>query len=229
MTKNILIKNSLAFTLWNLEEARLSGMSKSDAEAALTWIAARHGEGSYRNMLFAPTKSDYKLKHPVMTNEGTSSGANIAHILGEEAVRALSIWDYHSGWEADATYKSIITHFGSREIDPSYAAKPGRFCCGICSIARLRAVAAGLPKGYRTVLDDGLEMLRNAEVTSTGRWKGFPFYYTLLGLRDLNEVEPKKVRKILDIVFPAIERLAGRVTDKDAASRFRRHAIEWAL
>jgi hypothetical protein len=88
----ILVVESLAETLWRLEEARQGFRPKSVAqvEKALQWVLSRQGlEGSYMN-LFAATEKDL-LGVQLPTGERIGSAA-LRHILGEEALRTVLLW-----------------------------------------------------------------------------------------------------------------------------------------
>jgi hypothetical protein len=96
----------------------------------------------------------------------------------------------------------------------------GMYCCGICSVAYWRNVmVAGLDRNEER-LTAGMAALR-ARRTDDGRWRRFPFYYTLLALSEMN------LGPALDemrYTAPLLERyVKKKVTD----SRFseRRHII----
>ena len=94
--ESILVPESLAETLWRLEEARLGFRPKSmiQVEEALEWVVSRQGlEGSYMN-LFAGTEKDM-LGVQLPTGERIESAA-LRHILGEEALRATILWKLES-------------------------------------------------------------------------------------------------------------------------------------
>ncbi|HEX9744277.1 MAG TPA: hypothetical protein VGB30_02515 [bacterium] len=226
---SLIVRNSLAKTLWKLEDLRYSGHLKKSPELteALEWIACRYGEGSYRDVMIAPAKSDFQLKHPTPTNEGTASGANIKHILGEESVHILSYWNYSKHWDRKKTLDMIVRCFRTDSDPPPKYDRPGVFCCATCSIARLRAIASSKPAGWETICRDGLDVITNASMKDSGRWKRFPFYYTLLGLRELNDKFPGQVQPIIDKVRPSVERAQAKSAGKDLGSRFRKHAVDW--
>jgi hypothetical protein len=224
----ILDQTSLGKTIWNLEEARLSGLcsGESRVRAALDWVVERHAApNSYRAQLFAPTPDDLRDKRPLSTGEASSpSRAGTMHILGEEAARELERWGYHSGWERDRTMEAIARSFSPPEGPAS--PRPGVFCCRACSAARWRAVGAGRPPGWEEILADGLRVLAEHRTLENGSWRGFPFYYTLLALADMPlEEAAREARHARD----RAERLLLRATADDQPHRFRRLALEWAV
>ena len=83
---------SLAKTIDNISNAVFINekIKKEDRKKAAVWIASRQGlKRSYAGM-FAPTEKDFQgIKF--FTGENIKSGAAIAHILGEESLRALKI------------------------------------------------------------------------------------------------------------------------------------------
>ena len=86
---------SLATTVDAVNEACFFGrtLSKAERADAAKWIAARQGlPGSYASM-FVPTEQDRAEGIRVFTGEAIRSGGGAAHVLGEEACRALRLLD----------------------------------------------------------------------------------------------------------------------------------------
>jgi len=214
---------SLARTLWALDEARLRGQPATGAgvREALDWVTSRFGgEGAYRGLLCAPTTEDLRARLAVPTGEDASLGrGGAAHILGEEAVRALSLWRREEGWEREQVVRSIRDEFRT------LAGRPGHFCCLRCSVARWRALTAARPDGWEDILRDGLQLLGERTIDKSGRWRGYPFYYTLLALSETPLAEVDKERRR---VRAAAERVLERQQEADIVGRFRRRALEWA-
>jgi len=62
---------------------------------------------------------------------------------------------------------------------------PGTYCCGKCSCALWRHLSVGgLDKAERR-LAAGVKTLKSRR-DGNGRWKVFPFYYTLLALSEID-------------------------------------------
>ena len=184
------------------------------------WIAQRCGKpGSYAGM-FAPMDEDLCRGARVYTGELVKSGAAIRHILGEEACRALILLDVR-----DSTVKEALEKANSgmlrrlRQTEDSDKVH-GMYCCGICSVAYWRNVmVAGLDRNEER-LTAGMAALR-ARRTNDGRWRRFPFYYTLLALSEMN------LSPALDEMRHAAPLLERYVKKKVTDSRFseRRHII----
>ncbi|MEW6357968.1 MAG: hypothetical protein AB1696_16665 [Planctomycetota bacterium] len=225
--RGVIAPLSLAKTLWNLEEARLNGTTKSDPHLkhALSWIARRQGQpGSYGGCLFAPMPMDLAQLLAVPTQDCKLGKAGVMHVLGEEAVRALTLWKHKSGWDRETAIEKVVSRF---DHDPQRPRRdPGLCCCATCSAARWRALAAAQPKGWEDILADGLKHLAKNPLTSEGRWKRFPFYYTLLALSEIPLAEVEAERKRL---LPAAERVYPKVKGNSQAVRFRKRALEWAV
>jgi hypothetical protein len=218
--QKILVPQSLQETLWRLEEARLASLKCSDSEVdeALCWVLGRQGlKGAYRG-LFAPTEADFSQGARFLTGERIRTGAGTAHVLGEEALRALCIWglqDREETQRALENYHNIVEHSRST----------GRYCCYTCTIALWRGVNAARPAGWEEVLEKGLTRLKQAR-TPEGRWRGYPFYYTLLTLA---EIDSPAALQEQSYAAKVVESLLRRNRGDDRVSRFRRLALKWAV
>jgi hypothetical protein len=213
---------SLGKTLDAVNDALFYGrpLTERNRKELAEWIAQRRGKpGSYAGM-FAPTDEDLCHGARVYTGELVKSGAAVRHILGEEACRALILLDVR-----DSTVKEALEKANGgmlrrlRQTEDSDKVH-GMYCCGICSVAYWRNVmVAGLDRNEER-LTAGMAALR-ARRTDDGRWRRFPFYYTLLALSEMN------LGPALDemrYTAPLLERyVKKKVTD----SRFseRRHII----
>jgi hypothetical protein len=182
-------------------------------EAAL-WIADRQGlPGSYAGM-FAPTGYDYAFGTKTFTGEPVRSGAATGHILSEEACRAL----FQLGLHAPAPVPQALERARQaifKRIEQSEApgkwASVGVYCCGTCSVALWRhLLASGNPDDQKR-LENGLAELRRHR-DGEGRWKRFPFYYTMLAL---SEMELPGVRDEIVYAGNVIERSLRRLSKAD--------------
>jgi len=179
-TERILVPDSLQETLWRLEEVRQGFRNKSITRVreALEWILSRQGlDGSYRN-LFAPTHQDLVQGVQLLTGERIGSYGGAGHILGEEALRTVIIWNHTSSPSVAEALKGFnqILEVGG---------KSGSYCCHMCTSSFLRTLAAVKPKDWEEILQRGLIGIKAAR-TPDGRWHGFPFYYTLLTLSEID-------------------------------------------
>lgn len=216
-TEKILVPESLQETLWRLEEVRRGFRSKSvtDVQEALQWVLARQGlEESYYN-LFMPTNQDLSQGVRLLTGERMWSDAGIRHVLGEEALRTVIVWKLRSSSAVNQALK------GFNDLLEA-GGKNGSWCCYTCTMAFLRTLAVAKPEKWDGILEKGVNRIRKARTTD-GRWHGFPFYYTLL---TLSELETPSARAELRHASKIAERLLKRYRSDDRTSRFRRLALE---
>jgi hypothetical protein len=178
---------SLANTLDAVNDAlfyhrRLTEPNRKELAA---WIAQRRGKpGSYAGM-FAPTDEDLTNGVRVYTGEPVTSGAGIGHILGEEACRALILLDVKDSPIKEALQRATggMLH-RLRQTEDSNKVH-GMYCCGMCSVAYWRNVVVGGLDRNEERLTAGMLALK-ARRTDDGRWRRFPFHYTLLALSEMN-------------------------------------------
>ena len=221
-SESILVVESLAETLWRLEEVRQGFRSRVDAQVgeALRWVLSRQGlEGSYRD-LFSPTEKDVGGIR-LLTGERIVSGAGLRHIVGEEALRTVIVWNFGSSPVVVEAVKSFHELLGGRRP----ARETGFYCCYRCTPAFLRTLAVVQPDGWEGILERGIGNIRRSR-TPDGRWRGFPFYYTLLLL---SEVDTPSAKADLRHASKVAEGLLKRYRSDDRTSRFRRLGLEAAL
>ncbi len=202
--------DSLADTLDSLAEADFYGLTLSKAvrREVANWLAARCGEArSYAGMP-APTAEDYRTGIRVFTGEKISTGAGTGHVLGEEACRAIRLLGVPSK-SVSAALKTARESIHRRVEGSEASGRPaGFFCCGSCTAALWRNVSAGgFPDGERLLLA-GLGVLKEHR-DGKGRWRRFPFHYTLLALLDVEH----------DAVIPELRYTAGSCERSIKASR----------
>jgi len=220
-TSQVLAAQSLAETLWRLEEVRQGLRPKSGAqvEKALRWVLSRQGlKGSYMN-LFAPTEKDL-LGVKLPTGERIESAA-LRHILGEEALRTAIAWNLESSHEAAkaaASFNQLL------ERGENCAKTSGFFCCYKCTSAFLRTLNVVRPEKWKEIMEKGIQNIRK-ERTSDGRWHGFPFFYTLL---TLSEIDSPSAEAELRHASKIAHRLLPRYQKDDRTSCFRKLGLEAA-
>lgn len=229
--ERILVPRSLQETLWRLEEARLGlrKTSATEAKEALQWVLKRQGlPGSYRR-LFAPTPQEISKGIRLPTGESIGSYASARHIIGEESLRTLAVWKF--GWhstpfkQAMDGFKGIFRRVSERN--------DGLFCCFRCTVGFLRGASVLRHSRLAGVrpdeMDDVLRMSLHRvekERTGDGKWRGFPYYYMLLALSDLDMPLAKAELKYASEMA---ERLIVRNKGDDRGARFRRLGLEAAL
>jgi hypothetical protein len=215
----IIDPNSLAETIDNLNDAFFYGrkLAKSEREEAAKWIAARQGlPRSYRGM-FAPTDSDFRIGLRVFTGDRVGSGGGTAHILSEEASRALILLGVKSSPVQKALRESTDCMLKALECD---IRRPGWYCCGICSASLWRHLAVGGLKNPEKELASGMKELK-AHRDGTGKWRRFPFYYTLLAL---TEIEYRSAVEEMRYTAEVCEKALKSPVRKDKYS-IRRHDL----
>ena len=155
-----------------------------------------------------------------------NSGAGISHILGEEASRILlklgirnitvttALERSNKGFEA--AMKRSLKAASSNE---------GKYCCGICTIAYWRHLAAGGLTKQQKRLNLGMKYLYSRR-DGKGRWRSFPFYYTLLAL---SEIDLPSMKKELRYTAPGLEKLLKRLTGTGKYAVRRRVLVERVL
>lgn len=178
---------SLAVTLDAVNSAIFYGqaISKAQREQVAKWIASRQGaKGAYANM-FAPTKRDFDQGARLFTGEKIRSHAGVAHILGQEACRALMLLDVP---KVSIRKALDIAQAGMAEAIAGHVTTGksiGTYCCGRCSCAYWRGLAAGGFTSQKKRLAAGMKVLKSCR-DGEGKWRRFPFYYTLLALSEIN-------------------------------------------
>lgn len=148
------------------------------------WLASRQGmPGSYAGM-FAPTKADFQNGIRLFTGEKVTSRAAIAHILGEESCRILSILNIKDR-EIKTARDAAIDNFTSRLNDSEQRGYGiGMYCCGKCSATYWRNLLVTKLPQREERLTEGMKEL-NKSRTGDGRWRRFPFHYACLVLTEM--------------------------------------------
>jgi len=188
-------------------------LTESNRKELAGWIAQRRGKPSSYAGMFAPTDEDVRNGARVYTGELVRSRAAIGHVLGEEACRALILL----GMEDSTIREALERATGGmlrrlRQTEDSNKVH-GMYCCGVCSVAYWRNVMVGGLDRNEERLTAGMVALR-ARRTDDGRWRRFPFYYTLLALSEMN------LRPALDEMRYAAPLLEFRVKRRVPNSRF---------
>ena len=223
---------SLAATVDAVNEAVFFGrkLRKAQRTGAAKWIAARQGlPGSYAGM-FAPTERDRQEGIRFFTGEWLRTRAGAAHVLGEEACRAILLLDVALAGVRDALGRAaegMIERLRKAERRERNCRRPwlGQYCCGRCTVALWRHLAAGGLEDGERHLRAGMRALRAAR-DGAGRWRRFSLYYTLLALSD---VDARGVLAELRYAAPGLERLLRRKPKDDPFDTRRRALAERVL
>ncbi len=199
---------SLAATVDAIGEAFFLGrqLPKTQRRGAADWIAARLGKpGSYAGM-FSPTRRDFDRGIKLFTGESIATGAGIAHILGEEACRALILLDIGGAKVRDALATACAEMIRKMRLGRDRAS--GTYCCGKCTVSLWRHLAVGGLENNEALLAAGMKTLKSCrERAKPGRWGHYPFYYTLLAL---SEIDTPAATAEMRYAAPPCERLLRR-------------------
>jgi hypothetical protein len=218
---------SLARTIDMIDESLLNGrsLSKPDREEAAKWIAMHQGKpGSYANM-FSPTEFDLINGVNVFTGEVIRSKAAIKHILGEETCRVLILLNVTDSAVKESLSLATIGMLERLKRAETEAGICGFYCCGFCSVSYWRHLAVGGLNKNEDRLTAGMEVLKSLR-TSNGKWRRFPFYYTLLAL---NKIDLKLGLEEMRYTAPTLEIYLRRVKQRDKYSERRRVLFEEIL
>ncbi len=217
----VLDETSLAATVDGVNAAFFYGEEVPDPEWQRTarWIAGRYGlEGSYRGRMFAPTEKDLAEGMHIFTGRKVGSGRGARHIIGEESCRALRLLDVREP-EVDRALEGATT-FMAAQIEGSTLAR-GVFCCGRCTPSVWRHILVGglAEAPAEQFIEAGLRTLRKSRL-DTGKWRFFPFHYTLLALSEMDR--PAAVEQMRHAA-PACERVLRRTPKNEYDCR--RHTV----
>ncbi len=206
---NILNENSLALTLHNLNDKILLEEKISEQEKVLIarWISSLQGKpGSYRGM-FAIPPADKQNETRVFTGEVLNSNASLRHILGEEALHALLWLDIKEDFVQKAIHNALLPF---AEFTGFYGKNPASmFCCGKCTDAVLRVMKLIPEPEAKLYIKSSLKAIKSLR-DDHGKWKRFPFYYTLYTLMDMQGAEEE-----LTYALPVLKRSLNTLRPTD--------------
>jgi hypothetical protein len=221
---NVLHPDSLASTLDAVNEAHFfqRPVLESHRTQVAEWVAGRQGKpGSYASM-FAPTQHDFDDGIRLFTGERVGSRAATGHILGEEACRALIVLGVHSADVDDALHRASLGMMNRLEASGRLS---GLYCCGTCTPALWRHLAVGGLGDGEARLSSGMSTLKSRR-DGGGRWRTFPFYYTLLALSEIHL--PSAVEE-LRYASGVCQRYRRRSPKEDTYSQRRHELVERVL
>ena len=231
--ENLLCPSSLGDTLDAVNAAAFFGRDVPLAarRAAALWIADRQGlPGAYAGM-FAPTEHDYAFGALTFTGEAVTSGAGTGHLLSEEACRAL----YKFGAESPEIHaipevqealararRGIFKRLAEGEVKGIWS---GVYCCGTCSVALWRhLIVSGQEEDERRLENGLLELKRYRD--GKGRWKRFPFYYTLLVLGEMDLPGAKtEIAYAAPVIDRALRRFIKTAPEDHSKHNLRRQRV----
>ncbi len=219
----MIIETNLAETLDLINEALFYNypMSKTQMIEAVTWICQQQNKSGKSAGMFIVTAADYRSETRLFTGEKLKTKLARRNILTQEAARVLALSNISSD-----EVKATLVYANRWMLQSCYAAE-------YCAMGECRHSAIGFMR-YLTVskLEDSEQRLENhiqvlkKRRDGKGRWNGFPFYYTLLALSEINL--PSAIRE-LQYSIPACKRSLKRTTGTDKFSRRRQAIIQKVL
>ena len=200
--------------------------SAADRKRIASWIAERQGlPGAYADM-FAGFEAERKSGITAFTGERFTS-ASARHILGEETSRALRLLDVKDAPVRAALDRATAGMLGAlqRAARGPRHENPGTYCCGKCTVGLWRNLLAGGLDRQHERMTGGLRHLRSLRdggPPGERAWSRFPFWYTVLGL---SEMEIPEARQELKYVAAQLERAAKRAPRSASIYAQRRHLL----
>jgi hypothetical protein len=170
----ILHYDSLTATLDAVNEALFKGrsLSKAEREKAARWIASRQVEVGKQAGLFAPTEDDYQECVRLFTGERLGTKLAARNILTAEAARALILFDMGG---------DILERTNCWLLEQCFASACTVGECAHSTAGLMRYLAVGGLADSEKRLNTHIAVLSQHR-DGKGRWRRFPFYYTLLAL-----------------------------------------------
>jgi hypothetical protein len=224
MIHDVVQRASLSRTVDALNDLAFGQRELPAAERATAaqWIAGRQGlKGAYADM-FAGFPSELEQGIVVFTGERITS-ASARHILGEETSRALRLLRSNEPDVRAALGRAnegMMKRLAQAALDPRNP-NPGRYCCGKCTVGFWRnLLSGGLDRQEERLRRGVAEALRGMRA-GQGKWRVFPFWYTVLALSEMDFAE---ARAELDYAAPLLEGTAKRQPPSSVHGQ-RRHAL----
>ncbi len=196
-------------------------ISAANRRLVARWIAARQGLFGAYGDTFAGFPAEQKRGIVVFTGERITM-ASSRHILGEEACRVLRLLRIEDSTVQAALERAcdgLMRCLHRAALDPRNT-NPGTYCCGKCTIGLWRNLLAGGLDRQEERLRKGVSHLRSMR-DGQGRWRVFPFWYTVLAL---NEMDIPPAPKELEYAAALLERTARRTPASTAYAK-RRHEL----
>lgn len=189
----ILDAKSLSRTIDRANAAAFYGESPSTQAAteAIAFIASRFGATNAYAGTFGITPADERSRLHTFTGEPLTSRASLRHIHAEEACRALIMLQRVAKSqvpELEAASEKLLACF---ERAHARGKPEGTYCCGPCTVALWRHMAAGGLGDYAQKLDQGLRVLPAHRRDGSG-WRRFPFFYTVSLLAEVDLPNARK-------------------------------------
>lgn len=185
-----------------------------EQEDVVAWLLGRQAQAGRDRGMFAPFPGEYEPGVRLFTGERLRTRVATRNVLTLESARILSAL---AGERAEV--RSVLAR---TSVAMRHACFALSHCvigeCAHSSIAYMRDAASDRSGDHRKWIEDHLHVIREHR-DGKGRWKRFPFYYTLLALL---EVGTPSANAELEYARPACRRVVGRASSGDYVTRRRR-------
>ncbi len=218
----ILFPGSLTATLDALDEAFFRGHSLSQAQRAevAAWLVGRQNQAGPDAEMFAPTEAGHMEDVRLYSGEKLKTHFAAGHILSAEAARALLLLGAPTPGAHEA-----IRRTDRRLRQACFAASCIVGECAHATVGLMRYLAAGGLDDAERRLNAYLGTL-SQQRDGQGRWRRFPFYYTLLALSEIDLPLAAQERRY---AAPVCERYLRRAAHDDDIGRRRQTIMQRSL
>lgn len=217
-------ENSLFQTVDNVSEALLFDFDINPSEKLTIagFILNQQGKPRTYANTFAPTETDLKQDLILFTGERIKTSAGKYHMIGEEACRILRKLNLQTK-EIQMALQKADNGLQNRIEDSLKNSRYeyGMYCCKSCSCALWINLASGGLNNNTALLAAGLNYLKRHR-DGTGKWQGFPYYYTLYVL---NEIEKDLAKDEMKYTAKFVERRLSKKTSDENKYAIRREYI----
>ncbi len=211
--------DSLAQTIDTLNEAIFFDrpLSDQDKKRAADFILGRQYPSGPHAGLFAPTDKDFAEGVFLFTGERLHTHLGPRNILSAEAARAILLLGLPS-----SEMETSLERVQSKLLASCFAAD---LCvvgeCAHSGIGFMRYLASGGSADAGKRLEAHIRVISHHR-DGKGRWKRFPFHYTLLALSEINL--PAALAE-LRYAIPSIERSVKRQAGEEDRFTLRRQQL----
>ena len=207
---------SLAGTIDTVNVCMAEGepLLPAEREEVVEWLLVRQVVSGRNSGMFTPFPGEYKAGVHLFTGERLRTRIAARNVLTLEAARILSAL---AGTRAD-----VRNALSRTSMAMGHACFAVSHCvigeCAHSSIAFMRSAASDRSGDHRKWIEDHLHVIREHR-GGKGRWRRFPFYYTLLALL---EVGTPSANAELMYARPACDRVIGRSSCSSFSPRRKR-------
>lgn len=188
---------------------------------AVAWLVARQATSGWRRGMFEPLPTDFDVGTRLATGERLRTRLATWNVLSHEAVRLIHQLAPGAAAAQEAAARALSTF--RQHCYARHHCAIGE--CAHSAISYLRLVASIGDCEDKAWVDAELATIRRHR-SDTGRWKRFPFYYTLFVLLDLpGDIAREELRHAV----PACLRVRNRLGPLQTVTARRADVIERVL